>query len=185
MSQPPRLEDNTLIQRISDGDSHALQLLYERYSSAVYGIAMQVLHERSLAEEATQDTFMKIWRGTARWQTGRGAMSSWLLTVARYTAIDRLRQEQRRTAESLDDVPEPPSDIGVPERDFFQDGRILRGLLTHIPPEQAQVVELAFFQGMTHRELATHLDLPLGTVKTRVRLALQKLKDLWLDEMQP
>ena len=107
---------------------------------------------------------------------------SWLLTITRYTAIDRLRKEQRRPI--LDEVELDDLRIGkrsMVDDPVWQDGRALRALMQQLPVEQVQVIELAFFEGMSHSELAEHLKLPLGTVKTRVRLGLHKLKTLWAE----
>lgn len=172
--------DQELCWRIQQGDQVALKLLYERYNTPVYSLCYRVLSNAALAEEAAQDTFLKVWRQVEKWDSGKGRFISWLLTVARYTAIDRLRQEQRqsiRDAVPLDelDVPDEHPDYG------FVDGQLLRQLLRQLPPEQLQVIELAFFHGLTHQVLAERLSLPLGTVKTRVRLGLQKLRVLWLE----
>lgn len=168
--------------RIERGDQTALALLYERYGRLVYSLAYRVLNNAHLAEEAAQDTFMKVWKQSSRWDPERGRFSSWLLTVARYTAIDRLRQENRQAvpeAAALDDAPPLLSEEGIPHDSLLQDGRLLRDLLRELPPEQSDIIELAFFGGMTHREMAEKLDVPLGTVKTRARSGLQKLRDLW------
>lgn len=170
------------MRRVELRDQAALALLYDRYGSQVYGLAYRVLRNSALAEEATQDTFMKVWRQSARWDSQKGLLLHWLLTITRYTAIDRLRQEQRQTAPqtvSFDLIAAPASDTDGPEQVAMHDGRVLRGLLAQLPPEQAQVIELGFFQGLTHTELAERLNLPLGTIKTRVRLGLHKLRALW------
>lgn len=175
-------QDRDLMRRIEQQDQSALAQLYERYGRPVYSLAYRVLQNAALAEEATQDTFMKVWKQSARWDSHKGALTSWLLTIARYTAIDRLRQEQRQTAPqmvSLDAIVSPESEEGQPEDVVMRDGVVLRSLLNQIPQEQAQVIEMGFFQGLTHTELAEKLDQPLGTIKTRARLGLQKLRLLW------
>lgn len=177
-------EDSQLIQRIIKQDQSALTLLYERYGKAVYSLAYRILQNKTMAEEATQDTFMKVWRMSDRWDPGRGQLSSWLLTITRNTAIDRLRAEKRQTppeSTPLESIAEPGSDFNDPSNRHFLNGRILRDLLTQIPDEQRALIELGFFQGYTHQEMAGLLDLPLGTVKTRVRLGLQKLRTLWYE----
>jgi RNA polymerase sigma-70 factor, ECF subfamily len=173
--------DLELLRRIEQRDQVALQLLYQRYSTLVFGLAYRVTGVQSLAEEATQDTFLKVWDQGSRWDPAKGKFSSWLLTVTRYTAIDRLRQEQRHNSTSIEHAPDTPSPIGNPHDPRLQDGRLLRELMTQIPSEQAELIEQAFFAGMTHQELADKLGLPLGTVKTRVRLGLQKLRALWIE----
>lgn len=178
------LQDRDLMRRIEQQDQSALAQLYERYGRPVYSLTYRVLQNSALAEEATQDTFMKVWKQSARWDSDKGVLTSWLLTIARYTAIDRLRQEQRQTAPqmvSIDAIVSPEAEEGQPEDIILRDGVVLRHLLTQIPQEQAQVIEMGFFQGLTHTELAERLDQPLGTIKTRARLGLQKLRALWIE----
>lgn len=173
--------DEQLLTQIRSGDQAALAELYDRYAGPVYSLCLQTLGVPTLAEEAAQDTFMKVWQNPAAWDSTRGRFASWLLTVARYTAIDLLRVEQRQTTDSADtlDSVQVADDSTRPDDPLLRDGRLLRELIAQLPPEQAQVVMLGFFRGYTHSELAAHLNLPLGTVKTRVRLGLQKLRTLW------
>lgn len=181
MSEPTQPTDESLLRRVAAGEQDALSALYARYGKPVYSLCLRTLGDPALAEEAAQDTFMKVWRNPAAWDPARGRFASWLLTVARYTAIDRLRAEQRHAApsgEPLDEL-QIPDDTTRPDDPLLRDGRLLRQLIAQLPLEQAQVVTLGFFRGYTHSELAAHLNLPLGTVKTRVRLGLQKLRALW------
>lgn len=169
-----------LMQRILKRDQGALAELYDQYGSLVYSFALRVVGSPGLAEEVAQDTFLKIWNQASTWNPDRGTLVTWMLTITRYTAIDRLRKEQRQ-----------PTDLSVPLEDEqatsddmpWQDNRIMRALLDQLPGEQQRVIDLAFYQGMTHSEMASYLSLPLGTVKTRLRLGLQKLRDLWLDSV--
>ena len=174
--------DADLMRRIVAQDHAALLALYERFGSQVYGLALRVLRDSQLAEEAAQDAFLKVWNKSVQWDPAKGQVGSWLLTIARYAAIDRLRREQRHNAAGatfLDALPDhTPSASIVGDRRWI-DGQLLRQLMAELPAEQAQVIELAFFQGMTHSELAEYLGWPLGTVKTRLRSGLQKLRVLW------
>ncbi len=177
-------DDIQLIQLIHQRDQNGLVLLYQKYGNLVYSLAVRVLREPSLAEEVTQDVFLKVWRYPDRWDATLGQFSSWLLTITRNAAIDRLRVERRK-----------PSRIGVPVDDLelaatptaFSDdplwlnGQVLGKLLEQLPADQRQVIEMAFFQGFTHTELADEMSLPLGTVKTRLRLGLQKLRSMWAE----
>lgn len=177
------LNDADVLQLISQQEQSALTHLYERYGGPVYSLTLQVLNQPYLAEEATQDTFMKVWHNPHQWDAKKGRFISWLLTVARYTAIDRLRKEQRQptnTANSIEDMP-LPSKTGIPEEQLFRDGQLLRDLIKQLPEDQATVVRMGFFLAMSHSELSQQLDVPLGTVKTRVRLGLKKLRGLWLE----
>lgn len=172
------------MRRVSQQDQNALADLYARYGGPVYSLALRILENTTLAEEVTQDIFLKVWHQSEQWDPDKGRLSSWLLTITRHTSIDRLRKERRQpnlTLTALDDMPHLASTRGLIDDPLWQDGRTLRSLLRQLPPEQVQVIELAFFWGMTHSEMAETLNLPLGTVKTRVRLGLQKLKSLWLE----
>ncbi len=182
----PAPDDGVLLQRIAAGDSDALLALHKRYANLVYSMAWRVLQDVGLAEEVTQDIFMKLWQRSQRYDPDRGRFSAWLLSVTRFAAIDRLRQEGRQplTVEFPGETSDEP---GMLERllptdhESWERGQQLRLLLEQLPAEQRQVVELAYFGGMTHSELAEHLGLPLGTVKGRLRLGLEKLRSLWLD----
>jgi RNA polymerase sigma-70 factor (ECF subfamily) len=181
-SNHPLPGDLELMQRIEQGDQLALALLYARYGKPIYSLTFRVLQNTVMAEEATQDTLLKVWRQSARWDAGKGQLLSWLLTIARHSAIDRLRQEKRQSVLNqlpLDDSLPLASHTALPDDPALRDGQLLRALMKQLPPEQAQVIEMAFFGGLTHTELAAQLDLPLGTVKARIRMGLRKLRQFW------
>ncbi len=171
-----------LLKQVMACDSDALAELYDRYGRLVYSLAIRILQSPMLAEEITADVFMRIWQKPASWDPNKGKLVTWMLSITRYAAIDRLRYERHRPdhrgMELLDELHAESSGA---EELLWSDGQLLRDLLTRLPAEQIEALELAFFQGMTHTEMAEHLHLPLGTVKTRVRLGLQKLRALWLD----
>lgn len=170
------------MQRVRSGDQQALAALYDRYGGPVYSMALFVLRSRPQAEEVTQSVFLRVWQRAEHWDPGRGQLVSWLLTLARYTAIDVLRREQRRPAlldTPLDDMPQLAAQLNPTDDPAWHDGHLLRNLLGRLPAEQAQAIHLAFFNGMTHSEIAAALGLPLGTVKTRLRLGLNKLREWW------
>lgn len=176
-----------LFKRIQQQDENALTELYTRYGQLVYNMAMHVLHNETAAEEITQDIFFQLWRRPESWDPQKGRLASWLLAVTRYRAIDRLRREQNRPtrqAVALDDLAHLLSSSETVGDRQHDTGRLLRSLLKDLPAEQRQVINLAFFKGMTHQEIAQQLKLPLGTVKGRIRLGLEKLKDAWLDAQQ-
>ncbi len=182
MADNALIDEAALIRLITLHDQNALSELYNRYGRAVYGLAFRVVQNSTLAEEVTQDTFLKVWNQPESWDPVRGKLVSWLLTIARYTAIDRLRREQRRPMGApLDDILEVVGKRALIDDPIWQDGRLLRTLIARLPPDQIEVIELGFYEGMTHSEMAEHLKLPLGTVKTRVRLGLQKLKTMWVE----
>ncbi|MCX6049810.1 MAG: sigma-70 family RNA polymerase sigma factor [Chloroflexi bacterium] len=171
-----------LIQRIARQDERALMELYEAYGSLVYSLALRVVQNPGLAEEVTQDIFLKIWQQPTRWNPALGHFNSWLLAITRNAAIDRLRKEQRHTparSEQLDAISETSGQAPLFDDPHWYDGQLLARLLSQMPAEQRHLIELAFYQGYTHSELAQTLNLPLGTVKTRLRMGLQKLRQLW------
>ncbi|MBL8130639.1 MAG: sigma-70 family RNA polymerase sigma factor [Anaerolineae bacterium] len=183
MSLNPVAEEAALMRRIIVRDQRALSDLYDRFAGRVYGMAMRVLDDAALAEEVTQDTFLKVWDQAERWNAERGKLSTWLLTLARYTAIDRLRRERRQTPFHPLDVDELANLIGsdspVDQAEWLS-GEALGRLIPQLPREQVEVIELAFFKGMSHSEIAAHLSQPLGTVKSRIRQGLITLRALWM-----
>jgi RNA polymerase sigma-70 factor, ECF subfamily len=181
-------EDLVLLHLVAQGEQEALLKLHKRYVNLVYSMAWRVLQDVGKAEEVTQDIFLKLWQKGQQYDPARGRFSTWLLSVTRFAAIDALRRDRRRPR--VTEIDQGPDDAAPAlERLFPTDhaawerGQHLRLLLTHLPKEQQQVVELAFFGGMTHTELAEYLGLPLGTVKGRLRLGIEKLRVLWMDEM--
>jgi RNA polymerase sigma-70 factor (ECF subfamily) len=174
-------DDAALVQQVAAGDRHAFASLYDRYSSRVYGLAIRMLGETMAAEEVTQDAFLKLWSRSTSYDPERGMLLPWLLTIARRTALDRIRLESRRPA-----IVEPDPDEGWDE---LPDGNSqgdearwlsLRFEVASLPVDQRQVIELAYFQGMTHSQIAAELSMPLGTVKTRLRIGMEHLREQWL-----
>jgi RNA polymerase sigma-70 factor (ECF subfamily) len=173
-----------LLQQVVHKDQEALMALYQRYGSLVYSLCLRVLHQPGLAEEVTQDVFLKLWRQPERWDPTLGQFSSWLLTISRNAAIDRLRREGRQAPpawQAVDEMKESAFSATLfgAEQTNWLNGQLLRKLLLRLPPEQRQLIELAFFEGYSHSELAELLHLPLGTVKTRLRMGMHKLRALW------
>lgn len=174
--------DIELLGVIARQDQDALAELYRRYGNLVFSLAFHTLQNSGLAEEVTQDVFIKIWEQPNRWNPSGGRFSSWLLTVTRYTAIDRLRRERPESDKLIllvETVPDETADGLL--WDEADEGKEVRAFMEQLPPEQAQLIQLAFFHGMTHQQLAKALDLPLGTVKTRLRAGLSKLRDYLKD----
>ncbi len=171
--------DYDLMRRVLDHDASALAELYDRYGSRVYSLAVTIVGEGAAAEEVTQDTFMKLWNRPERYRVDNGRFVAWLLTIARRSAIDRLRRDRRtRAAASLDDVSFPePRDIAQEDDARWRE---LRFLLDDLPVEQREVIVLAFYRGLSQSDIAEYLRIPLGTIKTRLRLAMDKLRAAWL-----
>jgi RNA polymerase sigma-70 factor, ECF subfamily len=183
MTQESPPEEVDLMQRIAARDQMALAEFYDRFGDLIYGMTLRVLQNQTLAEEAMQDTLMKVWNLAARWEPERSKLVSWLLTLARYTAIDRLRKEQRQspwTAIGLEDLLNLISQTRGVEQSWWDDRHQIEQLIQRLPPEQVEAIDLAFFRGMTHVEIADHLKQPLGTIKSRIRHGLMMLKELWL-----
>jgi RNA polymerase sigma-70 factor (ECF subfamily) len=174
--------DSDLLMHIQHGSEDALLALHGRYVNAVYAVAFRVLGEQMAAEEATQDTFMRLWERGYTYDAARGDVLPWLLTIARRRAIDVLRQQRRQ--------PAPDATFSIDEHPYLweelpdgDDQRELRGTLTGVlnalPEDQRTAIQLAYFYGMSHRDIAAYLNEPLGTIKTRIRLGMQKLREAW------
>lgn len=183
MTPNPQMIISDLIRRIQTQDQTALSILYENYGGLVYGMALRVLQNTTLAEEVTQDVFMKVWKQAHQWDSQKGKFSTWLLTITRYTAIDRVRKEERRTPDvsvDLDKMLNLIGQEGVIDAGWA-DSQVMRELLAQLSDVQREAIDLAFFKGMTHDEIASHLDTPLGTIKSRIRQGLINLKQLWIE----
>jgi RNA polymerase sigma-70 factor (ECF subfamily) len=172
-----------LAQRIAGGDQDALAKLYDETNRLVYSLVYRVLGEHSTAEEVTMDVYMQVWRQAARFDAARGALLTWLLTIARSRAIDRRRASrltQQRT-EQLDlseGQQAARSFANIEEAALLSErGRVVQAALLALPAEQREVIELGYFLGLSHREIAERLKQPLGTVKTRARLGMMKLRE--------
>lgn len=175
--------DLALIERIRARDSTALDELYQRYSAPVFSLVWKILQNAEEAEDVTLDVFWQVWRQADRYDSARGAPPAWIFTLARSRAIDRLRARHRREDRtiSFDDpgVHLDPLDEGAgPDRlaSYRQARDAVRKAMESLSPAQREAVELAFFQGLTHVEIAAKLRQPLGTVKTRIRQGLIRLR---------
>jgi RNA polymerase sigma-70 factor (ECF subfamily) len=174
-------DDSELARKVAARDRTAFLALYDRYAARVYGLCLRMLQEPSAAEEVSQETFLKLWSRAGQFDPRRGALLSWLLTIARRSALDRLRREARRPLYQPADVEELFEQIADPSSETEEARwRSLRLALQQLPREQRAAIELAYYQGLSHREIAEFLDTPLGTVKTRIRLGMQRLRALWL-----
>lgn len=159
-------------------------LLYDRYASRVHALTLRILNNPMLAEEATQDTFLKLWGRARLYLKDRGPLLIWLLTIARRTALDRLRLEARRPMLSDANDPEESWDL-IPDLATLPEEARWRSLyfaVQSLQPDHRQVIELAYYQGMSQSEIAEVLGWPLGTVKTRLRSAMEHLREKWNQE---
>jgi len=185
MSQSTELH---LLAQIQAGSEDALLELHSRYANLVYSVAYRVLNDSMSAEEVTQDAFMRLWNKSYTYDPEKGRFTTWLLTVTRRLAIDLIRQRQRREPKSgmlfMDEDPSLWENILTAEGGGDL-RRTLRSVMDELPVEQRELIELVYFYGMSHSDLAETLDIPLGTVKTRIRLGMQKLRQAWGQDVNP
>ena len=175
-----RSTDQSVVQRIVEGDRSALAELYDRYGTAVYSLAWRIVGSSSDAEDVTQEVFTQAWKQAARYDEARASAVAWLLNMTRTRAIDRLRANRTRSRFAgeparLDAVPDGNADAEQRAIDDERASRV-RSALDGLAVAQRQAIELAYFRGLTHGEIAERLGEPLGTVKTRIRTALIKLR---------
>lgn len=177
-------DDVDLISQIAQGDEHSFLELYDRYASHVYALTLRILGNTMLAEESTQDTFFKLWSRARQYRTERGSLVVWLLTIARRTALDRLRLEARRPVLS-DDTDPDDAFLNIPDANTLSDEDRWRSIhfsVQSLPQDQRQVIELAYYYGLSQSEIAETLNWPLGTVKTRLRAGVEHLRRLWQEK---
>ena len=174
-----------LIGQMASGNQTSLARLYDQSSRLVFGLVMRILKDRGAAEEITLDTYHQIWRQAQHFDSQRGKPSSWILTIARNRAIDRLRATARARQQQtpLEDVELFLTGTDSPEDTLAigEQQRIVRHALAQLKFEERQLIEIAFFGGLTHQEISSQLNLPLGTVKTRIRSGMMKLRELLPD----
>ena len=172
--------DSALVERMVAGDEGALAALYDRYSGMLFAMLVRTLRDPQAAEEILQDLFLQLWRGAARFDAHRGSLPAWLMVIGRNRALSRLRtREHREIPEDIEAFPANavPSSVNLEddaERSLLMEK--LRTAMAALPTEQREAVELAYFEGMTQTEIAARTGSPLGTVKSRVRSAMQSLK---------
>jgi RNA polymerase sigma-70 factor (ECF subfamily) len=170
--------DEELMEAIGAGDEAALGALYDRFGRVAYGVALRILRDRSLAEDAVQEAFLAIWRSADSYRRERATPSTWLLTLVHRRAVDLVRREDRRRADPLEESPEAVAD-DVPEAAAVRADRIaVQAALRSLPADQRQALELAYYGGYTQSELAERLGVPLGTVKSRMFAGLNRLREL-------
>ena len=170
-----------LIKRVADGDQSALTELYDSTSRLVFGLVLRVVGDRATAEEVVLDVYTQVWRQAATYDTKRGAPLAWIMTIARTRGIDRLRSGKHdfQRKEPLDSIGEARATTASPEENTVMSERrlMVRSALDLLSAEQREVIELAYYSGLSHSEIALKLNQPLGTVKTRTRLGMMKLRD--------
>lgn len=170
------------MQRVAAGDKRAFSHVYDLYADRVYGLVLSILKDESSAEEVSQEVFVKVWSSAGTFRPDRGKVSSWLLTIARRAAIDRLRKGDRRpqVAPGIEVEADWDPRMGEPLSDSEEARwRTLYFALQELPVEQRKAIVLSYYHGLSHSEIAAQLDIPLGTAKTRIRLGMEKLREAW------
>jgi RNA polymerase sigma-70 factor (ECF subfamily) len=174
------LADEDVMQLVRRGDARAFEIVYERHSAAAFSLAYRMMGTRSGAEDVTQDAFLSLWRSGARYDRARGSVRTWVLGIVHHRAIDALRRatvhDKRRAGdEGIEERFEASerTDVEAARRD---EAGTVRDALSTLPADQCQVIELAYFGGFTHTEIAEMLDAPVGTIKGRMRLGLKKMR---------
>jgi RNA polymerase sigma-70 factor (ECF subfamily) len=175
-----KLADEDLMQLVCENDSAAFAVVYERHAAAAFSLAFRMCGTRALAEDVVQEAFLSLWRSGARYDGTRGSVRTWVLGIVHNRAIDALRrggvQDRARVSdEGIEERLEAleRTDLEVGRRD---EAREIRAAMVGLPPEQSRVIELAYYGGFSHSEIATMLDAPVGTIKGRMRLGLQKMR---------
>jgi RNA polymerase sigma-70 factor (ECF subfamily) len=183
-----RLDDQALMRLIAHSKEDALSELYDRYSRLVYSIAVNAVSDPSLAEEISQEVFIRIWENADSYRPDQGKVVTWMASITRYRSIDTIRRQNVRpegnqaawVEESSLDMPDPINLEGEVERIERRDR--VRVAIAQLPKEQKVALAYAYFQGYSHREIAAALDEPVGTIKTRIRLGMQKLRQALSEE---
>jgi RNA polymerase sigma-70 factor (ECF subfamily) len=176
------LADEELMQLVREADARAFEIVFDRHGGVAFSLAYRICGRRAMAEDVVQEAFLSLWRSGARYDRARGSVRSWVLSVVHNRAVDALRRGVVRDGRTVDDeglaervaAPER-TDVEVARR---EEAREVRGALGELPAEQRQVIELSYFGGFTHVQIASMLEVPIGTVKSRMRLGLTKLRIL-------
>jgi len=185
------LDDEELMQRLAYRDLVAFRALYDRYGNLVYSAALRVVRDAQIAEDMVQEIFLRIWRKPESYVAQRGRFVTWLTSVTRNRAVDEVRSRGRRFRHETASPEEQERELPASEQDdpaltaeLSDQRRLILAALKHIPAEQREIIELAYFGGLTQQEIADRLSQPLGTVKTRIRLGMQKLRAALTPELK-
>jgi RNA polymerase sigma factor (sigma-70 family) len=173
------LSDEALVALAARSEQSALAELYDRFGRPAYGLALRILRDESLAEDAVQEAFLTLWRTSARFVPERGKASTWILTLVHRRAVDLVRREERRRSDALEQAPEQASRDAVDEEAWLRLQRErVQDALRKLPDQQREAIELAYYGGFTQSELAERLGQPLGTIKSRMFMGLARLREL-------
>jgi RNA polymerase sigma-70 factor, ECF subfamily len=178
------LSDEALVALAARSEQTALAELYDRYGRPAYGLALRILRDESLAEDAVQEAFLALWRTASRFVPEKGKASTWILTLVHRRAVDTVRREQRRRTDTLEQGPEPAAGSGPDEEAWLRLQRErVQGALRQLPDQQREALELAYYGGFTQSELAERLGQPLGTIKSRMFTGISRLRELLGESM--
>ena len=172
------LSDEAVLALVSRADEAALGELYDRYGRVAYGLALRVVRDRALAEDAVQEAFLAVWRSAGSFLAEQGKPSTWILTLVHRRAVDLVRREERRRTEPLDEVAQPTGEATDEEAWLRAQRQVVQEALRKLPPDQREAIELAYYGGFTQSELAERLGQPLGTIKSRMFTGLRRLREL-------
>ena len=174
-----QVSDEALVSLVASSDEQALAELYDRFGRVAYGLALRILRDEALAQDAVQEAFLGVWRSADRYLPERAKASTWIVTLVHRRAVDLVRREDRRRGEPLDDAPEPVALSTVEgEATLGFQRRVVQEALKGLPADQREALELAYYGGLTQSELAERLGQPLGTIKSRMFMGLARLRDL-------
>jgi RNA polymerase sigma-70 factor (ECF subfamily) len=181
---PPlaQLTDEEVLVRVAHADEDALGELYDRFGRVAYGLALRIIRDPALAQDAVQDAMLSAWRTAASFDQARGKASTWLLTLVHRRAVDLVRHEDRRRAQPLDDAPIASGDETDETAAVRVKRRAVQAALAQLPPDQREALELAYYGGLSQSELAERLGVALGTVKSRTFAGLTRLRELLGEE---
>jgi RNA polymerase sigma factor (sigma-70 family) len=172
------LSDEALLALCSRADDAALGELYDRYGRVAYGLALRIVRDRALAEDAVQEAFLAVWRSAGTFLAEQGKPSTWILTLVHRRAVDLVRREERRRTEPLEEIAQPTGEATDEEAWLRAQRQVVQEALRKLPPDQREAIELAYYGGFTQSELAERLGQPLGTIKSRMFTGLRRLREL-------
>ncbi len=179
-AEPSQISDSDLLHAVARDDEAALAAIYDRYRLILFGLVLRILHDRQDAEDVLQEVFLQVWRRASDFDEARGRAFTWLVTIARSRALDRLRSagSRARLAEEAGQMPRDEMGDAALDAVKSESGAVVRRALAELPEEQQKALFLAYFEGLTQSEIAVRLGDPLGTVKTRMRSGMIKLREL-------